>query len=152
MIRTYRLLTAIVAIIGVVAFVAPGPVLAKAHHHHSGQQMLGDKIKTNGQHEIDKVGEHRVSVNVTNGKVAGVSVKHSKKGDVPVKKYKTNKKLAQADGLQHASLTLAQYQDLGTTYIGYSFIDEYGDEQIYWFPYEMILDGDTGAVVYVPLS
>jgi len=152
MIRTYRLLTAIVAIIGVVAFVAPGPVLAKAHHHHSGQQMLGDKIKTNGQHEIDKVGEHRVSVNVTNGKVAGVSVKHSKKGDVPVKKYKTNKKLAEADGLQYASLTLAQYQDLGTTYIGYSFIDEYGDEQIYWFPYEMILDGDTGAVVYVPLS
>ena len=35
---------------------------------------------------------------------------------------------------------------------GYSFIDEYGDEQIYWFPYEMILDGDTGAIEYVPLT
>ncbi len=78
MIRTYRLLTAIVAIIGVVAFVAPGPVLAKAHHHHSGQQMLGDKIKTNGQHEIDKVGEHRVSVNVTNGKHRGEPQSHER--------------------------------------------------------------------------
>jgi len=152
MIRTYRLLTAIVAIIGVAAFVAPGSVLAKAHHQHSGQQMLGDKIKTNGQHEIDKVGENRVSVNVTNGKVAGVSVKHSKKGDVPVQKYKTKKKLAQSDGIHFVGYTLAQYQDLGTTYIGYAFIDDFGDEQIYWFPYEMILDGDTGAIEYVPLT
>lgn len=150
MVRTYRLLAAIVAIIGVVAFVAPGLALAKAQHHHrSGQQMLGNRIKTNGQHEIDKVGERKVSVNVVNGKVTGVSVKHSKKGDVPVKKYKTKKKLADAYGVPY---TLAQYQDLGTTYIGYAFVDDYGDEWIYWFPYEMILDGDTGAVEYVPLS
>jgi hypothetical protein len=114
--------------------------------------MLGNKIKTNGQHEIDKVGEHKVSVNVSNGKVAGVSVKHSKKGDVPVKKYKTKKKLAETDGIRFVAYTLAQYQDLGTTYIGYAFIDDFGDEQIYWFPYEMILDGDTGAIEYVPLS
>jgi hypothetical protein len=25
-----------------------------------------------------------------------------------------------------------------------------GNEEIYWFPYDMILDGDTGAVKYVP--
>jgi hypothetical protein len=150
MVRTYRLLTAIVALVGMVAVV--GPAFAKAHNHHSGAEMLGSKIKSNGEQVIDKVGEHTVAVQVTNGKVAGLHVKHSKEGDVPVKKYKTNKKLAQADGLQYASLTFAQYQDLGTTYIGYSFIDEYGNEQIYWFPYEMILDGDTGAVAYVPLS
>ena len=47
---------------------------------------------------------------------------------------------------------LAQTQDLGMTYIGYSYFDEYGDEYIYWFPYEMIYDGDTGAVEYVPLD
>jgi hypothetical protein len=29
--------------------------------------------------------------------------------------------------------------------------DDYGDEQIYWYPYDMILDGDTGAVEYVPV-
>ena len=33
-----------------------------------------------------------------------------------------------------------------------AFIDDNGDEQIYWFPYEMILDGDTGAIEYVPLT
>jgi hypothetical protein len=37
----------------------------------------------------------------------------------------------------------------GTTWIGYSYIDDWGDEVIYWFEYEMIYDGDTGAVEYV---
>ena len=154
MMRNYRLWTSIVAVIALVAFAGPGvgPALAKAHKHHSGQQMLGNKIKQNGDHVIDKVGEHTVSAKVTNGKIAGVNVKHSKKGDVPVKKYKTKKKMAQTDGIHYASYTLAQYQDIGTTYIGYSFIDDFGDEQIYWFPYEMILDGDTGAIEYVPLT
>ena len=154
MIRTYRLWTTIVAIVALVAFVGPGvtPALAKAHHHHSGQKMLGNKIKDNGEHVIHKQGEHTVSAKVVNGKIAGVSVKHSKKGDVPVKKYKTKKKMAQTDGIKYAAYIPAQYQDIGTTYIGYAFIDDYGDEQIYWFPYEMILDGDTGAIEYVPLT
>jgi len=154
MTRTYRLWTTVIAVTALVAFAGPGvgPALAKAHKHHSGQQMLGNKIKQNGDHVIDKVGEHTVSAKVTNGKIAGVNVKHSKKGDVPVKKYKTKKKMAQTDGISYASYTLAQYQDIGTTYIGYSFIDDFGDEQIYWFPYEMILDGDTGAIEYVPLT
>jgi hypothetical protein len=159
MVRTYRLLVAIFVVTGLIAIV--GPAYAKAQHrHHSGQQQLGNKIKTNGNHVIDKVGKHTVSVNVTNGKVAGVKVKHSEKGDVPVKKYKTTTKMATketvpADGIIFASYhptMLVQSQDLGMTYIGYSFIDDNGDEQIYWFPYEMILDGDTGAILYVPLS
>ena len=72
MIRNYRLWTTIIAIIALVAFVGPGasPALAKAHHHHSGQQMLGNKIKQNGEHVIDKKGEHTVSAKVTNGKIA----------------------------------------------------------------------------------
>ena len=41
---------------------------------------------------------------------------------------------------------------MGTTYIGYAYIDDNGDEQIYWWPYEMIYDGDTGAVEYVPYA
>jgi hypothetical protein len=57
--------------------------------------------------------------------------------------------MAQTDGLQYVSYLLAQAQYLGTTYIGYAFVDEYGVEEIYWFPYDMILDGDTGAVEYV---
>jgi hypothetical protein len=150
MLRTYRFLTAIIALIGMVAVV--GPTFAKTHQHHSGEQLLGSQIKTDGEHAIHKVGDHTVAVQVTNGKVAGLHVKHAKKGDVPVKKYKTKKKMAQTDGIHYASLTLVQYQDLGTTYIGYAFIDDFGNEQIYWFPYEMILDGDTGAIEYVPLT
>ena len=38
------------------------------------------------------------------------------------------------------------------TWIGCSFIDDYGDEQIYWLTYEMIHDGDTGATDDVPLN
>jgi hypothetical protein len=151
MIRTYRLLATIVAICGLLAFVAPGSAFAKTDHHKAGKEMLGDKIKTDGKHQIDKVGENSVSVNVSNGKVAGVIVKHSKKGNVPVTKYKTHQKMAETQGNQSARYILVQ-EDLGTTYIGFAFIDDYGDQQIYWFPYEMILDGDTGAIDYVPLS
>jgi hypothetical protein len=52
----------------------------------------------------------------------------------------------------YASFRLAQMQDLGEEYIGYSYVDDYGNEEIYWFPVEVIYDGDTGAVEYVPLS
>jgi hypothetical protein len=68
---------------------------------------------------------------------------------LPVKKYKTGKKMARAEGTQYVSYQLAQAQSLGTVYIGYAYVDDYGYEEIYWFPYEMIYDGDTGAIEYV---
>ena len=108
-------------------------------------------IKADGKHVINKKGDHTVSVEVKNGKIAALHVKHAKKGDLPIKKYKTDKKMASAYGLQYASMQLAQAQSLGTVWIGYAYYDDYGDEEIYWFPYEMILDGDTGAVDYVPI-
>ena len=150
--RTQRILTTITLILGMFS-VADAAVAAAKANHHNGKQQVGNMMKTNGSHVIDKVGKHTVSVNVTNGKIAGLNVKHSEKGNVPVKKYKTTKKLAQSDGIRLACYPsmLAQSQDLGMTYIGYSFIDDFGDEQIYWFPYEMILDGDTGAIDYVPI-
>jgi hypothetical protein len=52
----------------------------------------------------------------------------------------------------YASLLLAQDAYIGTMWIGYAYIDDYGDEVIYWFPYDMILDGDTGAIDYYPAS
>lgn len=125
---------------------------AKVHRHHSGSQLLGNNIKTDGEHVIDKPGRHRVAVRVVRGKVAGLHVTKNETTEVQVKKYKTNKRLAQADGFRNVSFELAQSQDLGMAYIGYSFVDDLGDEQIYWFPYEMILDGYTGAVDYVPLA
>ena len=135
----------------------------KAHgksNHHNGKDLVGEKIKTNGRHVIDKKGDYTAAVDVQSGKIAGMHVSHATKGEVPVKKYKTNQKMAEKRGhIVYASLNrgaetpalqLVQDTYLGTTYIGYAYVDDYGDEEIYWFPYDMILDGDTGAVEYVP--
>lgn len=126
---------------------------AKKHKHQNGKHLVGDKIKRNGKHKFHEHGKHSAFVNVSNGKIAGVEVTHADKGPVPVKKYKTSKKMADAPagGMQRASLVLVQAQSLGSTWIGYAYLDEWGDEVIYWFEYEMILDGDTGAVEYVPV-
>jgi hypothetical protein len=119
-------------------------------NHHAGKAMLGEKLKKNGPQQLDRHGKHTISVDVKDQKIAGFHVKHDTKGDVTVKKYKTNKKMASLDGTP--SETQPADTDLGTTWIGYAYIDDDGNEEIYWFPYEMILDGDTGAVDYVPLS
>jgi Ni/Co efflux regulator RcnB len=120
-------------------------------HHHNGKDMVGDKIKTNGRHVIEKKGDYTAAVDIQGGKVAGMKVTHATKGDVPVTKYKTTKKMARADGFQTAAFVHVQAIDLGTTYIGYAYVDDLGNEEIYWYPYDMILDGDTGAVNYVPV-
>lgn len=126
---------------------------AKQHKHHNGKNLVGDKIKQNGKHKFHEHGKHSAFVEVKNGKIAGVTVTHADKGAVPVKKYKTSKKMADASsgGMQRVSLVLAQARSLGSTWIGYAYIDDWGDEIIYWFEYEMILDGDTGAVEYIPV-
>jgi hypothetical protein len=124
----------------------------KKAHHQNGKQLLGDKIKTNGRHAIDHKGDVTAEVEVKNGKIVGLHANHAKKGELPVKKYKSSKKMVQADGLSGHShfMTVQQYEYVDTIWIGYAYIDDYGDEQIYWFPVDMIYDGDTGAVEYVP--
>ena len=150
--RTRRLFTASVATFSALAMIGGVIAAPKAKHHNkNGKQLLGEKIKKNGKHQIDKKGDNTVSVDVKDGKIAALRVKHVKKGELPVKKYKTANKMAQGYGFQRASLQLAQAQSLGTVYIGYAYYDDYGDEVIYWFPYEMIYDGDTGAVDYIPI-
>lgn len=150
--RTRRLVLSAFASAGLLAIAAPA--LAKKHEHHSGKDMLGNKIKQNGKHVLDKKGPHTVSVDVKDGKIAGVDVKHDTKGNVPVKKYKANKKMAAAASGFHLAAynELAQAYSAGVTYIGYAYYDDYGDEVIYWFPYEMIYDPWTGAMEYVPLA
>ena len=125
----------------------------KEHKHHNGKDLVGEKVKKDGKHEFHKNGKHTAFVNVKGGKIAGVTVTHSEKGNVPVKKYKTTKKMVDTStiGIQPVSLVLAQAEYLGTTWIGYSYYDDFGYEYIYWFPYDMIYDGDTGAVEYIPL-
>ena len=136
--------------IGSVAFAAA----AKKQNHLDGHRLVAAKLKTDGHHDIDKRGHYSASVESKGGKIAAFHVVHDTKGAIPVKKYKTNKKMVQATGshLTCASFALPQDTDLGTVEIGYSYIDDDGNEEIYWFPAEEILDGDTGAVEYVPLS
>jgi len=146
----------VLALVGSIAFV--GTASAK-HNHNSGPQLVGNKLNTNGKHEIHKVGEHTVSVQIENKKVAGVSVTHRTKGNVAVRKYKTSKKMAQGNEIDAPAETNgslvqpAAYQiaQSAIVYIGYSFFDGV-DEHIYWFPAEMVVDPFTGAVEYVPLA
>lgn len=142
----------LLAVFAVSCLFAVGAIAAPKANHHNGEQMLGGKVKGkgNGRHAFDKKGNYAVSLEMKNGKVAGMHVNHATKGEIAVKKYKTNKKMAMARSpFSMASLLLAQDTFLGTTYIGFAYTDEYGNEEIYWFPYDMILDGDTGAVEYV---
>ena len=124
----------------------------KQHKDFSGKALLGDNIKKNGPHKLQDHGKYSASANVSNGKITGVNVKHADKGSVPVTKYKTTKNMARGatSGVQFASYFPAQSQYIGTMWIGYGYIDEWGDEYIYWFPYVMIFDGDTGAIEYYP--
>ena len=151
--RLQRLLRTIVAIFGLLVLGAVAVAAVKGNHHDA-KQLLGDKIKTDGHHVLDHKGKYTTSVEVRNGKIAGVHVRHSEKGDISVKKYKTHTKMAEAarGHIVYASFASAQDQDMGTEYIGYAYIDDDGNEEIYWFPVEVILDGDTGAIEYVPTS
>lgn len=174
--RTKRILVCLVVMIGTAAFAGAGmaakpenkghenaamkhqekeqaKAAGKQHgkgHHHNGKDLVGAKIKTNGHHVIDTKGDVTTSVDVQDGKIAGLHAKHAKKGDLAVTKYKTTKRMAQVDPLDGGPrMMTVQDEYLGTVYIGYSYVNDYGEEDIYWFPYDMILDGDTGAVEYV---
>lgn len=148
-----RLLPTLVAIFGLLVLGEAAVAAAKANHHDA-KQLVGDNIKHDGHHDIDHQGKFTTSVEVRHAKIHAVSVKHSERGNIPVKKYKTHKKMVQAarGHLIYAALVSAQMEDMGTVEIGYSYIDDDGNEEIYWFPAEMIEDPDTGAVEYVPTS
>jgi hypothetical protein len=165
MVRRLRLLILLLAIVGIAAVevtAAPPPDhgnkgpkdhKVKQQKQHNGKDLVGNNIKANGRHQLHQNGKHTAYVDVSNGKIAGVVVKNADTGDVPVTKYKTNKKMAMGprSGAMLAGYQQVQYEYVDTVWIGYGYIDEWGDEQIYWFPYDMILDGDTGAIEYVPV-
>jgi hypothetical protein len=125
---------------------------AKKGHHNNGKALLGDKIKSNGHHVLGQKGHYTATAEVRDGKVTGVHVKHATKGDIPVKKYKTTKKMAllRTEPVQVATLDPAALQTVTITlYIGYAYYDEEDDyEDIYWFPEDEVYDGDAGAVDY----
>jgi hypothetical protein len=152
--KMHRGIKAIVCALGLLAIgTSAFGAAVKKQEHHDGKRLVAAKLKTDGHHDIDKRGHYTASVESKGGKIAAFHVAHDTKGNIPVKKYKTNKKMVQATG---AHLTYAAYplpqEDMGTVEIGYSYIDDDGNEEIYWFPAEEILDPDTGAIDYVPLN
>jgi hypothetical protein len=150
-----RLLFSLIAVVCLTPLAAPAfAVPVKAQHHHDARQLVSDKLKKDGHHELEHRGKVATSIEVKGGKIAGFHAKHSEKGDLPVKKYKTHRKVVQNSDahLVYASFQLTQLQDMGTEYIGYSYIDDDGNEEIYWVPVEEVYDGDTGAVEYIPLN
>lgn len=147
--KTIKFVICGVMILAMIGFGWSGAIAAQKYKHLNGKDLLGDKIKMDGEHKLHENGKHTAFVTVSNGKITGVRVKHADKGDVRVTKYKSTKKMVEAPdtGIQLASLVV---QYIGTIWIGYSYIDEWGYEVIYWFPYDMIYNGDTGAIEYIP--
>jgi hypothetical protein len=128
----------------------PGSAKVKGHKHVSGKNLLGDKIKKNGEHKLQDHDKFSAYADVSNGKVTGVKVKHADRGDVPVTKYKSSKQMAMA--VRGDGTYLAQYGQVVTLWIGYAYIDDWGEEIIYWFPVDVVLDGDMGAIDYVDVE
>jgi len=88
--------------------------------YHDAKQLVPDK--PDGHHDMDHHGKFTTSVEMKNGKVHALRVRHSERGDIPVKKYKTNRKMAINTNVHvvNASLAIGQTEDMGTVYIGYS--------------------------------
>ena len=117
----------------------------KKKNHKEARGLLGDKLKKNGKHKIDKAGRIEVSADVSNGKVVSLTATDPGKGNLPVRKVKSKKKLAElAPGVILAQMQLAQYSDY---YYGYWF-DDGIDEWYYWFTVDVIIVDDTWVEYY----
>ena len=165
--KTFRSLAAAITALGLIA--ASGSVLAapkdkpdtkqdkakgqgkaKQAKNKSGKALLGDKIKKNGRHKLEANGKFTADADVENGKIKDVKVTNADTGNVPVTKYKSTKQMASraAQGIHLAQYGYG-YDTVVTLWIGYAYIDDWGYEVIYWFPVDLIIDGDYGAVEYV---
>jgi hypothetical protein len=120
--------------------VAAGLAVAKNEHHNSGHNLLGGKINQNGKHEIHKIGNNSVVAEVNNKKIVNMSA-----GSLPVRKVKSNKKMA-AEGVlgginvaANGDIRLAQLTDV---YYAYCF-DTGLDVYCYWYPASDVIVTDT---------
>jgi hypothetical protein len=145
MVRTYALAAAI-ALAGVFGLIESA---SAKHQHHAAHVLLGNKLNTDGKHELHKHGEHTIHVHVAKGKVTNLTVTHRTKGNVAVKKFKTSKKVVQDEGSmrvgegigpRHVHLVAAGGTKVAqaTIYYGYAFFDG-TDWIIYWFPADYVV-------------
>ncbi len=104
----------------------------KMHHHKNAHNLLGQRIKQNGKHNVDKLGNRDVTAEVMNSKVVNMQA-----GELMPMRVKTKMKMADAAG--PAGFQLVQFADV--YYYGYCFDDGFNVE-CYWYPAE---DVDTSG-------
>jgi hypothetical protein len=118
-------------------------VLAKNPHHMNGHNLLGAKLNQDGKHEVGKAGKNSVTAEVKGKKVVNMSA-----GSLPVRKVKSNKKMAEIDSVNVAAngeFKIAQ----ADIYYAYCF-DDGVDEYCYWYPAQDVVVTDTW-VEYSPM-
>ena len=120
-------------------------LVAHKHVHKSGHALLGEKMRQDGRHELEKHKGRSVTADVKNGKIVGMAA-----GDFPVKRVKSTSKMAGLDG----GLILASFrapfelaQDDG--YYGYC-VDDGVEYDCYWYPASDIGDPDDDWAPYDP--
>ena len=118
--------------------------LAKNPHHNNGHNLLGGKLDRDGKHEVAKIGNNPVTAEVKGKKVVNMSA-----GNLPARKVKSNKKMAEEPIgnmklAANGDIQLAQVE----VYYGYCF-DSGLEEYCYWYPATDVIVTDTW-VVYSP--
>ncbi len=131
--------TVMTLVISTTLLASAGFALAKNAHHNNGHSLIGAKIHKQGKHAIGKIGANSVIAEVSNDKVTGMSA-----GDLPVHKFKSNKKMAdlERNKLQIAANASFKLAQVDTFYYAYCF-DTGGDEECYWYPATDIIVTDT---------
>jgi hypothetical protein len=114
--------------------------LAKNNHHLNGHNALGEMIHKDGKHELTKHGKNAVVAEVKNNKVVNMTA-----GDLPVRKMKTNKKLAELDRIRVAS---KDGIEIAQAFVYYGYCYDYPvpggiDEECYWYTANDVLVDDT---------
>ena len=110
--------------------------VAKNPHHINGHNALGAKINQDGKHQIGTAGKNSVVAEVKSKKVVNMSA-----GNLPVRKVKSNKKMAGMDDTKLAAngeFKIAQAE----AYYAYCF-DDGLDEYCYWYPASDVIVTDT---------
>ena len=116
---------------------------AKNSHHNNGHNLLGAKLNQDGRHEVGKAGTSSVVAEVKSKKVINMSA-----GSLPVRKVKSNKRMAAVDSTKLAAngeFKVAQ----ADVYYAYCF-DSGVDEYCYWYPASDVVVTDTW-VEYSPM-
>jgi hypothetical protein len=115
-----------------------GAQAKKQKKHQNGRGLLGDNIKKNGKHKLPKAGKVDVSVDVSNGKVVGLTAAHPTKGNLQVRKVKSRQKLADTQpAVFQTSMRMAS-----DWYYGWWFVDD----KAYWFTADVVIVDETWII------